>query len=195
MTPFDYLNAINLTKKNIFAEDPLADKEYVPYIVNRGLSYFPDTVLYANEMNKRYDAPNETRNLVIPRFFTYWDDWNPFIGTGSLPTHASRVSNYWVRGSSIFLSTHTGSATLFSASVDRSSNTSSKVFSVELPMSLTPYSQSSYYRDKYAIFSNAVGNNEDIPSNYRPGASVPGWRTIGIGPTSLNTNQIGRAHV
>ena len=59
MTPFDYLNAINLTKKNIFAEDPLADKEYVPYIVNRGLSYFPDTVLYANEMNKRYDAPNE----------------------------------------------------------------------------------------------------------------------------------------
>ena len=139
-------------------------------------------------LSGRRDAPNETRNLVIPRFFTYWDDWNPFIGTGSLPTHASRVSNYWVRGSSIFLSTHTGSATLFSASVDRSSNTSSKVFSVELPMSLTPYSQSSYYRDKYAIFSNAVGNNEDIPSNYRPGASAPGWRTIGIGPTSLNIN-------
>ena len=140
------------------------------------------------DLNGRNEPANETRNLLIPRFFTYWDDWNPFIGTGSLPPSISRISNYWVRGSSIFLSTHTGSATLFSASVDRSSNTSSKVYSVELPMSLNPYSQSSYFRDKYAIFSNAVGNNEDIPSAYRPGAGVPGWRTIGIGPTSLNVN-------
>ena len=156
----------------------------VPGGAGTGSAYEPNTGYFQGRENTN----NNVRNKVIPRSFLYWDDWNPFIGTGSLPTHASRVSNYWVRGSSIFLSTHTGSATLFSASVDRSSNTSSKVFSVELPMSLTPYSQSSYYRDKYAIFSNAVGNNEDVPSNYRPGASAPGWRTIGIGPTSLNIN-------
>jgi hypothetical protein len=57
-TPFDFLNAINLTKKDLIAEDPLNEKEYLPYMINRGLSYFPDTVLYANEMNQRYDAPN-----------------------------------------------------------------------------------------------------------------------------------------
>lgn len=52
MNPFDFLNAINLTKKDLFAEDPQAKKDYAPFIVNRGLSYFPDTVLYANEMNR-----------------------------------------------------------------------------------------------------------------------------------------------
>ena len=59
MTPFDFLNAINLTKKDLIAEDPQAEKEYLPYLINRGLSYFPDTILYANEMNQRWEAPNE----------------------------------------------------------------------------------------------------------------------------------------
>lgn len=56
MTPFDFINAINLTKKNLF-EDPLAKKDYVPFIINRGLSYFPDTILYANEMNRHSGIP------------------------------------------------------------------------------------------------------------------------------------------
>jgi len=58
MTPFDFINAINLTKKNLF-EDPLAKKDYVPFIINRGLSYFPDTVLYANEMNRCSGIPED----------------------------------------------------------------------------------------------------------------------------------------
>lgn len=57
MTPFDFINAINLTKKDLFAEDPLAKNDYVPFVVNRGLSYFPDTVLYANEMNQHAQVP------------------------------------------------------------------------------------------------------------------------------------------
>jgi hypothetical protein len=52
MTPFDFINAINDTKKNLFL-DPQAQKDYNAYIINRGLSYFPDTILYANEMNQR----------------------------------------------------------------------------------------------------------------------------------------------
>jgi hypothetical protein len=51
MTPFDFINAICDNKRNLF-EDPTASKDYLPYIVNRGLSYFPDTVMYANEMNR-----------------------------------------------------------------------------------------------------------------------------------------------
>ena len=46
MTPFDFLNAINDTKKDLF-QDPQADKDYNAFMVNRGLSLFPDTVLYA----------------------------------------------------------------------------------------------------------------------------------------------------
>tara|TARA_B100001093_G_scaffold230801_1_gene221356 strand:+ start:9585 stop:9968 length:384 start_codon:yes stop_codon:yes gene_type:complete len=48
--PFEYLNSINTTKKDIMVDD-IAEKSYVPFMVNRGLSYFPDTILYANEMN------------------------------------------------------------------------------------------------------------------------------------------------
>ena len=51
MNPFEYVNAINYTKKNIMIDD-VAEKAYAPYMVNRQLSYFPDTVLAANEMNR-----------------------------------------------------------------------------------------------------------------------------------------------
>lgn len=51
MSPFDFLNAINTSKENLFEKDPQAAKDYKPFIINRGLSYFPDTVFYANQMN------------------------------------------------------------------------------------------------------------------------------------------------
>lgn len=50
MNPFDYVNAINVTKEDIMIDD-IAEKAYNPFIVNRSMSYFNDTVLYANEMN------------------------------------------------------------------------------------------------------------------------------------------------
>jgi hypothetical protein len=56
MSPFDFINAINDTKKNLF-EDPQASKDYSSFMINRGLSYFPDTVLYANEMNRHSTIP------------------------------------------------------------------------------------------------------------------------------------------
>ena len=50
MNPFDYLNSINHKKDDIMIDDD-AEKDYSPFMVNRGLSYFQDTVLLANEMN------------------------------------------------------------------------------------------------------------------------------------------------
>jgi hypothetical protein len=52
----DFLTAINQTKKNLMDEDPMTEKEYLPFVVNRTLSYFLDTVLYANEANIRNTA-------------------------------------------------------------------------------------------------------------------------------------------
>ena len=57
MNPFDYVNAINYTKKNIMV-DNITEKAYIPYMVNRQLSYFPDTVLAANEMNRNHHIDN-----------------------------------------------------------------------------------------------------------------------------------------
>ena len=57
MNPFEFANAINYTKKNIMVDD-ITEKAYVPYMINRQLSYFPDTVLAANEMNKNHHIDN-----------------------------------------------------------------------------------------------------------------------------------------
>lgn len=59
MSFFDFLNAINDSKKDLIREDPLTEKEYVPFMVNRGLSYFPDTILFANEMNQHASIPKQ----------------------------------------------------------------------------------------------------------------------------------------
>ena len=48
MNPFELINSISNTKKDILENE----KDYNAFMVNRGLSYFPDTVIYANEMNK-----------------------------------------------------------------------------------------------------------------------------------------------
>lgn len=50
MNPFDYLNSINHKKEDIMVDED-AEKGYSPFMINRGLSYFQDTVLLANEMN------------------------------------------------------------------------------------------------------------------------------------------------
>tara|TARA_Y100000592_G_C5450342_1_gene308395 strand:- start:727 stop:1107 length:381 start_codon:yes stop_codon:yes gene_type:complete len=50
MNPFDYVNSITYNKKDIMVDD-IAEKEYAPFIINKALGNFRDTVLYANEMN------------------------------------------------------------------------------------------------------------------------------------------------
>ena len=55
MSPFDYVNAINISKQDLIrkSENPvLAEKDYSPFLVNRALSYYVDTILYSNEMNR-----------------------------------------------------------------------------------------------------------------------------------------------
>ena len=57
MNPFEYVNAINMTKQDIMI-DGIAEKAYNPFIVNRSLSYFRDTVLMANEINMNAHLDN-----------------------------------------------------------------------------------------------------------------------------------------
>jgi hypothetical protein len=57
MNPFEYVKAINTTKKDIMVDD-IAEKEYNAFMVNRSLSNFRDTVLYANLMNVNHHLDN-----------------------------------------------------------------------------------------------------------------------------------------
>jgi len=52
ISPFDFINAITYNKNDLMVDD-WAEKQYAPYIVNKGLSYGADTVIQANEMNSR----------------------------------------------------------------------------------------------------------------------------------------------
>ena len=47
----DYLYSINQSKKNLMDVDVDAAKGYPPFIINKCLSSFTDSILYANEMN------------------------------------------------------------------------------------------------------------------------------------------------
>ena len=53
MNPFDFVNAINTSKQDLL-KDPTVEKHYPAFMVNKALSYFPDTLLYANEMNRHH---------------------------------------------------------------------------------------------------------------------------------------------
>ena len=68
----DYLYSINQSKKNILDDDNDAEKKYPAFVINRCLSSFTDTVLFANEMNKNSHLPNKLQydfllNSVKPR--------------------------------------------------------------------------------------------------------------------------------
>ena len=65
MNPFEYVNSINMTKKDIMIDD-LSEKAYAPFMINRSLSYFNDTVLMANEMNIKHhlDAKLQYQFLI-----------------------------------------------------------------------------------------------------------------------------------
>lgn len=69
----DYLNSINYTKKNLMdGDDNEWERKYAPFIINRCLSGFIDTVLLANEMNMNSHLDKKLQydffiNIVRPK--------------------------------------------------------------------------------------------------------------------------------
>ncbi len=61
MSPFDYVNQILQGKKQLIVDD-VTESEYVPFLVNRSLSYQIDCVSYANEMNRRSFIDKKLQN-------------------------------------------------------------------------------------------------------------------------------------
>lgn len=50
----DFLNSINYDKKPLLDGEEKADKYYPPFVVNKCLSFFTDTIFHANEINCRW---------------------------------------------------------------------------------------------------------------------------------------------
>jgi hypothetical protein len=71
----DIIHSIQTTKNDVLDNE----KDYVPFIVNRALSYHMDSILYANEMNKNHGLDGKLQysyllNTVRPmkRKFVSW---------------------------------------------------------------------------------------------------------------------------
>jgi hypothetical protein len=58
MSPFDYIKSVTLTKENLINNE-VEEKSYSAFMVNRGLSYFMDTLFYAQEMNINHNLDNK----------------------------------------------------------------------------------------------------------------------------------------
>ena len=70
MSPFDIINKISTSAEDDWEE--IGDKDYNSFMVNRGLSYYLDCVMHANEMNTRYHLPKKIqydylRNAIQPK--------------------------------------------------------------------------------------------------------------------------------
>ena len=50
----EWLYTINQSKKNLMDQDPELESSYPSWIINKCLSSFTDTVLFANEMNMNW---------------------------------------------------------------------------------------------------------------------------------------------
>lgn len=64
ITPFSFIESVSKSKIDLIksADMPAqVEKLYNAYMVNRGLSYFADTVLHANEMNRLWHLPKDAQ--------------------------------------------------------------------------------------------------------------------------------------
>ncbi len=78
MNPFDFVNSINQSKKDLMSDPEVSETDYIPFVVNKALSYFPETLLYANELNQRPFVENKLQyhyllNTIRPgKRFAKW---------------------------------------------------------------------------------------------------------------------------
>ena len=61
MNPFEFLNSINYNKNDLMSdqEEQEIENKYNSFLINRSLSYFPDTVAVSNEMNRYHHLDNK----------------------------------------------------------------------------------------------------------------------------------------
>lgn len=57
ISPFEFVKSINYTKVDLIKNSLGSPKDYNPFLTNRALSYFLDTIFFAQEMNISHNIP------------------------------------------------------------------------------------------------------------------------------------------
>jgi len=87
---FSMINSLTYKKAYNFEE-----KDYNPFMVNRFMSFFPDTIIYANEMNICWQLPKKIQydfyfNIVRSRFRS--SEW---FKTDKKEAHINNITRYF----------------------------------------------------------------------------------------------------
>lgn len=61
ISPFDFINSFN-SKSKYLLESEMDESDYSAWVINKGLSFTKDTVLFANEMNMYYDLDRKMQH-------------------------------------------------------------------------------------------------------------------------------------
>ena len=92
---FNFLNSINDTKEDLLVENPDLESDYVPFLINRGLSMGYDTVMYGNEMNMHHHLSKKQQydflRVVIPKKKRY----NKWAKKDALSDDVMLISAYY----------------------------------------------------------------------------------------------------
>ena len=76
----DYLPAINHTKKNLMnSDDPMWEKKYPAFMVNKVLSGFQDTVMLCNEMNRNHFLDRDMQFQFLLNSIRQRKRFTPFL--------------------------------------------------------------------------------------------------------------------
>ena len=76
----EYLNAINFTKKNLMdSDDLLWQKKYNAFMVNKVLSFYSDTLMLANEMNRNYILDKDMQFHFLLNSIRKKKRYSPFL--------------------------------------------------------------------------------------------------------------------
>jgi hypothetical protein len=81
----DYLPAINHTKKNLMdSDDPMWEKKYPAFMVNKVLSGFQDTVMLCNEMNRNHFLDRDMQFQFLLNSIRSKKRFTPFLKAGKI---------------------------------------------------------------------------------------------------------------
>jgi hypothetical protein len=78
MSVWKLVNDLSYDKKDLYRSDSSWDKEYQPFIINRAFSYHPDTVILANEMNRRSHLEKGAQNDYYHAIIRKRKRWSPW---------------------------------------------------------------------------------------------------------------------
>lgn len=93
ISPFDFINSITYTKQNLIVDD-WSEKQYNAYVINKGLSYSPDTVILANEMNSRPHLEKALQNSFLINIIRSRKRFNKWIKADKVES-LEVIKNYY----------------------------------------------------------------------------------------------------